>query len=541
MKKSIALLLLPLLFSASACGLDGATGAKEDGDRNYDAGSDAPYYHDSPTADAPDDSLPPPEEEIEADFRVPQASGRYIYVANSAEDYVVVIDSFSLALEIVGVGKKPTAMATQGLSNAAMVINSGSKDISIIKTAPAVGSTVKNLDGIEWLNTIVNSPAGNGAIAFWDFDFPIEEGEDMPEDSQDVMVVLLDEGNERSVQKVGGYMPREAEFDDSGSKGYIVNKEGGISLVDFTVVEDDEFHLPIIPYPEAIALQTIEKDVDIDPFGSFAMVRLEETFESTSTSVWIMSLKDGTNREIVLPAVPYDLDLSPAGDFAVAVLPTLNQIAVMELPLDPEEPYVLIDVPTVFAGQAHISSDGGLVALFSNQSGEEMIGVYDKDAGTFDVIQLHKTVKTVAFTPDSEILVVIHQKAEGPIEDPTDYEDVADHSYGYSLIGISDGFVKQHLTRANPEPFLVHPDGSRIFLLQRDDALDVRDVEIIYTLSYIVNTIRLGSPPVSIGYVPDSNKIFVSQEHSAGRITFIDESENTQTITGFELNDWIVE
>ncbi|MFH1438892.1 MAG: hypothetical protein ABIJ56_24515, partial [Pseudomonadota bacterium] len=347
-------------------------------------------------------------------------------------------------------------------------------------------------------------------------------------------------GEERSLRRTCGYMPREVEYDLAGQKGYVVNKDG-ISKVDFEVVEDDVAPLPLIRYPESIRLAEDEKDVDIDPSGSFAVVRLEESIESTSTSVWIMSLKDQTYREIVLPAVPYDLDLSPAGDYALAVLPTLNQIAVMALPPDPDEPFVLRDVPSMFAGQSQISGDGGLVALFSNQSGEELVGVYDMDEDSFDVIQLHKTVKTVAFTPDNEIMAVIHLKEEGPIEDPGDYEEVADHSYGYSLVRISDGVVRQHLTKANPEPFLLHPDGSRIFLLQRDDAADVREVEIIYTDSYSVNTVKLGSPPVSVGYVPESNKIFVSQQHGAGRITFIDENENTQTITGFELNDWIVE
>jgi hypothetical protein len=41
--------------------------------------------------------------------------------------------------------------------------------------------------------------------------------------------------------------------------------------------------------------------------------------------------------------------------------------------------------------------------------------------------------------------------------------------------------------------------------------------------------------------VPESDKIFVSQDHHSGRITFVDAYEGTQTITGFELNDWIIE
>ncbi len=539
MKPSACLFLVSFLAGTASCGMDEAAG-EYPGDR-YDGAADTTA--DYGTQDAPPDSLPPPEEEIEADFRVPQASGRYIYVANSADDYVVVIDSMTLDLEVVTVGKKPTAMATEGLLNGAMVINSGSLNISLIKTLPVLRSEVRNFPAIEGLSSLRISPSGLGAVAFRDFDLPIDPEED-PVQGQDVMVVMLREGEEASVQRTCGYMPREVEYNADGDRAYVVNKDG-ISIIDFDVAVDDPSPLPLVNYDEALPVghKTFEKDVDVSPDGAFAVVRLEESTESFSTSVWIVSLEGGAHREIVLPAVPYDLDLSPDGRFAVAVLPTLGQIALIALPVDPENPFSLRDVPEdLYAGQAHISDDGSLVALFSNQSGEELLGLYDVMERSVRIVGLHKTVKTVAFTPGVDILVVIHGKAEGAPEDPTDYEQVVDHSHGYSLVSLGgDGTVKQQLTPANPEPFLIRPDGEKIYLLQRDDAADVREVEVIDTNSFVVGTIRLGSPPVAVGYVPESNKIFVSQDHPSGRITFIDGSENTQTVTGFELNDWIVE
>lgn len=60
--------------------------------------------------------------------------------------------------------------------------------------------------------------------------------------------------------------------------------------------------------------------------------------------------------------------------------------------------------------------------------------------------------------------------------------------------------------------------------------------------SFLVNTISLGSPPISLGAVPRSEKVFVSQEHPDGRITFIDwTEETTESVTGFELNSRIRE
>jgi len=530
------MIITPVLLLCLACGSMEAS--KESGDNRWtDAASDpGPWANDQgAAADTAGETLPPPEDEIDADFRVPQASGRFIYVANAAEDYVVVIDSMSLNLEIVNVGRKPVEIATRGLSNSAMVLNAGSRDLSLIRTVPSEGSRVKSLPSIEGMSSIEISPAGVGAIVFHDFDAAAvrEGGEDLAS-YQDVMVVRLGEGAETSLQRTCGYMPWEVEYDEGGTTAYVINKDG-ISQADLADASGSTAPLPIVRYPSGIPA-AITKDVDVSPTGDFALVRAN----SAMNSIWVVGLKDGDSREIVLPGPPYDLDLSPAGDFAVAVLPTLAKIALVKLPPDEEEPFVLKDVEGIYAGQAHVSGDGKLIALFSNQADEELVGVYDVARRSMEVIPLHKTVKTVAFTPDGALLAVIHAREEGA-PDPADYEDVADHSEGYSLVRLSDGFVKQQLTKAPPEPFLVHPAGGRIYLLQRDDALDVREVEIIDTASFVVTRLKLGSPPVSIGYLPESDKVYVSQDHASGRITFIDGAGHAQTVTGFELNDWIVE
>lgn len=505
------------------------------------------WYHDGTTDGASDssydygvdiatDGMPPPEEEIEADFSEPKASGSYVFVANSAEDYVVAIDSRTLGLEIVRVGRKPITLETRGLVDSAMVINEASRDLSIIRKTSPADSFVTSLPSVEGLDSIEISHTGLGAVVFHDFDRPLDPGEEELDNFQDVMVVDLAEGREDAYQRTCGYMPREVEYDDTGARGYIVTK-AGISVVDFATVAEAATLLPTIDYPAAA--ETNVKDVDIDQEGTFALVRLDVAAESTS--IWIMDLETEEHTEVVLPDVAYDLDLSPRGDYAVAVLPASRNIAIIPLPVSDELPFHLIPVEDVYAGQAHFSNEGSEFALFSNQSEEERIGLFDVESWDLRVYTLYKTVKTVAFSPGDDILVVIHRKAEGEPADPTDYEQMADHSHGYSLLQLSDGYVKQQLTDAHPEPFLVHPDGSKIYLMQRDDALDVREVQIIHTGTFVVDTIVLGSPPVSMGYVPESNKVFVSQDHNSGRITFIDGAGGTQTITGFELNDWIIE
>jgi hypothetical protein len=68
----------------------------------------------------------------------------------------------------------------------------------------------------------------------------------------------------------------------------------------------------------------------------------------------------------------------------------------------------------------------------------------------------------------------------------------------------------------------------------------VREVQKVDTASFLVTPTRLASPPISIGSVPQSDSVFVSQDHPEGRITFIDWKDGQKdTVTGFELNSRI--
>jgi hypothetical protein len=55
--------------------------------------------------------------------------------------------------------------------------------------------------------------------------------------------------------------------------------------------------------------------------------------------------------------------------------------------------------------------------------------------------------------------------------------------------------------------------------------------------TFVPDEIELPSLPVHMGTLPDTNTVFISQEHNLGRISFFTpELGGLQTITGFELN-----
>jgi hypothetical protein len=91
-------------------------------------------------------------------------------------------------------------------------------------------------------------------------------------------------------------------------------------------------------------------------------------------------------------------------------------------------------------------------------------------------------------------------------------------------------------------PFALVPGGTHAFVLLRDDARHIALAQRITLASLTIQDIALGSPPVSVGAVPATERAFIGQDHPEGRITFVDWNTGAQqSITGFELNSRIVE
>jgi hypothetical protein len=140
-------------------------------------------------------------------------------------------------------------------------------------------------------------------------------------------------------------------------------------------------------------------------------------------------------------------------------------------------------------------------------------------------------VRAVGVAPDSQTAVLQSHRTPDP-EDP-------DVPYSYTLLDLvkSTPVKKRQDVEADPGPTVFTPEGDRAAVLLRDDTLGIQRVDIADLRTFIVDGLGLGSPPEGGGYVEASHKLFVSQEHATGRITFVDRDGNIQTITGFRLND----
>ncbi len=58
--------------------------------------------------------------------------------------------------------------------------------------------------------------------------------------------------------------------------------------------------------------------------------------------------------------------------------------------------------------------------------------------------------------------------------------------------------------------------------------------------SLIVNQISLSSQPTAAGYAAATDKVFIAQNHTAGRMTFVGvDDDSLKTVTGYNLNEAI--
>jgi hypothetical protein len=500
----------------------------------------------------------PPEVEVRRDFEQPQASERFVYAANPESGTVSIIDAQTLAIQTLETGDRPTFLRTLANSNDAIVLNVGSQDATIIRS-PERGIRTITAPVVRGANAIAVAPDGKHAVVYFNAGFSAAGN---PQGSfQDVTVMRLDgetDDDEISVGMTVGFRPRDVFFSADSSQAYVVTDDG-ISVLDFETIEISGSGIArLVSLGPDVDQQGF--DVSVTPDGLFALTRAPG-----QSVVRLVNLEDGSIRNLdlaaVLPAtdsdddgdsdggtaepVPVDvtdLDLAPSGAFALAVLRGAS--VVLEIPIpggfDAASAIETHEVPGELIGSVTITPQADRALLYTTAVDVERITVLTLEGGGAPkTVALRKTVEAVTVAPDGRTALILHKKVAGdPLEPGIDPDQSIDRSFGYSVLRVATGDVKLQVTPTPPGVFTIVPDGSYLFILF--NSAGVREVEKIEAKSFLIDEITLGSPPISLGSVPQSERVFVNQQHPDGRITFIDwETGTARTVTGFELNSRI--
>jgi YVTN family beta-propeller protein len=600
---------LGVLGVAVACSASDASGtAGAPGGTNFDgtgAGAGANFTPGSGGASsgASTGGAPalPPEKETSTNFELPHAGESFVYAANPDSNTVAVIDATTLGIQTVEAGTQPKFLQTLGGTDAAIVLNVGSSDATIIRTSASGKSTTTRVDVAPGSNAIAVAPDGKHAIVY--FDEAFSSPGSTPVGFQDANVITLVDGKDVSTGMSVGFRPSRVFFSSDSLRGFLVT-EDGISILDLEHPEN----APIAPLV-ALGNTGIDKtlDVSVTPDGHYALARKQDSSElrlvdlaTGEIHLLDMTTVVGTSSPADSGAPPVDsgapaadsgapqggdsgagdagptappdagkkpspapvpapapapapagsstvtdLDLSPAGDYALAVL--RDRSTVVRLPIPGAFTNAALatttTVPGELIGSVTISPEGKYALLYTTVvDTNERLTILDL-AGTTKPhsYQLRKSIDSIVVAPDGATALVVHQRLAGdPNEAGIDPEVKLDREYGYSLVKLDTGFAKLQVTPAPLGPSALVPDGSRLFILFNAPGLS--QVQRVDLRSFVVQTISLGSPPVSVGAVPKSQRVFVGQDHPDGRISFIDWNTGAvQSVTGFELNSRIRE
>jgi hypothetical protein len=496
----------------------------------------------------------PPEVEMKLDFELPQASERFVYAANPESGTVVIIDAEDLAIQTVETGDRPTFLQTLRGTDDAIVLNVGSDDATMLRS-PGDALNTSTVDVVPGANVIAVAPDGRHAIVY--FNALYSSAGSATGSFQDVTVLTLEAGADRGVGMTVGFRPREVSFASDGSAAYAITDDG-VSVLDFEAIDDGGSGIARLVTLSTGADDVDQKalDVSITPNGRYALAR-----HPAESSIRLVDLRDGKIQTLDLAALMLpdpdadagtsdapveitDLDLAPSGEFALAVLRNQDAVVRINVPeaFEDDSKLRVYTVPGQLFGSVEIAPDADRALLFTTAVEIERITILplvgDDPPQT---VALRKLVQAVAIAPGGETALIEHANVPGdPNEPGLDPDTMIDRKFGYSVLRLTTGDVKLQVTDIPARTSTITPDGGLLFLLFRDDARLVREVHEVDAASFLVEKIKLGSPPISLGAVPTSERLFVNQEHPDGRITLIDWKTNEQrTVTGFELNSRI--
>lgn len=494
-----------------------------------------------------DTGLPPEEEDPRRAIR-PEASAERLYVLAPAADAVTLIDPLTLDLESVAVPEDPVDLEVVPGEDAAVVLSGDGRAVSFLAVDAGQVSLVSQRTPRRYA-AVALAPDGTRAV-LWTPDGVV------PDAGAEGIVALVDVTALRN----GGEAAIEEFAAGRRHAGVRFREVAGVA-VDAVVIGSDEVAVFALdaeePGPVRVALpptfaEPSTREAVAAPDGSFLLLRSLAALELA-----VFDVATRTLSTLPLPAAATDLDVTEDGSLAVAVLRSTSQVAVFPLPAALTDPGAIalfaVGLPVTFCevppcadappGQVSLAPDGSFAVLFTSAAPTEAIALFRPADGTATVFdRLQKQVQAVALANDGTSAVVLHRpQPDSTVADL--YERQVDQSEGYSVVDLEAGTVQLKLTDTQAPQEVVFAPGDRYAgVTLRDDEGGTFGLDAIDLDTLVTRALPLASAPEFAGPLPGptpelENRIWVTQEHRAGRISVVElDAGDVRTITGFELN-----
>jgi hypothetical protein len=318
-----------------------------------------------------------------------------------------------------------------------------------------------------------------------------------------------------------------------------------IKIIDFRTLSETPI-LPTIEFGGIVSEQIFDREALCTRDGKFIFIRSLISNEITVIEVDI-DMMQGQQHIMELPALATDLDLTPDSKIAIVVMRDDNKISIIDIPNDILNPGGIdtIDTSGMAVGQAVISpikieGQDWFALLYTNVEYVEGFSKLNITEHRITPYNLEKAVNSIAISPDAETALVFHISGINP-QETSEYNRRIDQLYGYTIFNLPNRVWFLQTTEVEQGDFAFSPTGDYAVVLVHESSRNINEVHLLYLRGvFLKERINLQSPPTHVGFLPvsssGSQRCYISQDHPAGRITFIDaESVEVRTITGFEL------
>jgi hypothetical protein len=476
---------------------------------------------------------PPPEQEVENAFEAPVATTRFIWSANPQSSRVALVNAETLEVRVLDAGFGPTYLtavpaAAGAVSDAAIVLNVLSHDATLFRMS---GTDVQQvtLPTHPGANSWAVSPGGRWAIA-WS-DARTVKNPDPTQGFQEITVLSLASGSESSTRLTVGYRPTQIAFSADETRAFAITEPGiGVIALDGAA-------------PSVAALLEVtdnpledpaSRDVSVTPDGKTALVRRDGSME-----VGFVSLDSGARSAVALPSFVTDLDLSPDGTLAVAVMRLRSEVALIPVSrAAPDSGSVEIAaVPGEDFGSVALSEDASVALLYTTGTPSDRVTILDlagEERLSHRTVSVKAPVTAVFPAANAEHAIVLMSPPAGSTK-----------AGAFAVIPTAAALAPKIVGTDAPAKAVAiepPPNSARALVTVRDDASRDFGVYVVQLPTLQVDRITLASPPLATGIVPSAGTGYVAQLYPEGRITFVDlENGQARTLTGFELGAKVVD
>jgi hypothetical protein len=469
----------------------------------------------------------------------PVGDERFLFHLEADSKRLVRIDSATLEVDAYPTGLAPMDLSIVGGRSQAVLLDAlDAVEVLDHRQEPPL---VTRWETARSLSHLALSPSANHIIAYYDWDDSraVDRQPD-PGNINQVSVLALhgepedfSDNDSRLINIAVPFLPRDIRFSADGARAVVIAREA-LTTIELSLGE-------FVARPErTLTFDRDAAEIRITNDASFAVVRY-----SSGNRIDTIDLETGAKGCFLVSDTAKHL--LPIGNEEMLVLGNngeINSIGTISLPGPSGEDCASIeysfDVGT--ATQLALSPAGRYVVASVPDIDVEEFWFLDLEAQSIHTIALEKAVSAVAFSPDDRFVLVSHLKKSGTpawnpqVEDP---EVSVDKSHGVSWVDLQERVHRLAISGEQFGPFSFVPGTDSRPSLTYQAVLENGEpnlIQVTHQQGFHDRWLPVAALPLSMGYLSQTDLVYVSQSHPWGRITFIDpESADLRHVTGFVL------